>query len=234
VTALEALIQDKVDKEPDKGLSSNDFSDADKNIIEGVNVDVVSLLGTELTGKYYDTLLREQTFESGRYYSPLDLTQYAGKKLTIVISNYSSGSVAAMGFGTTGTPIAGPVLHVFGPSKTYCRFYASGGTDTFDVEAETTWTASTPTFVSLSPSTGASGTTTVTVTCPSWTGETRREEIITFTDADDWTFDVKMRQRANTQVFSNIYLGDNQVLTMYIGDNNVSTIYLGDNDVFSS
>lgn len=133
-----------------------------------------------------------------------------------------------------GTITPGPANHTFNCDTDSLTFPASGGSLTFDVEAETTWTASTPTFVSLSPSTGASGTTTVTVTCPSWTGETRREEIITFTDADDWTFDVKMRQRANTQVFSNIYLGDNQVLTMYIGDNNVSTIYLGDNDVFSS
>lgn len=136
-----------------------------------------------------------------------------------------------------GTPTAGPVLHIFYPSKTSLRFDATGGTDTFDVEAETTWTASTPTFVSLSPSTGDTGTTTVTVTCPSWTGETRREELVTFTDNDSYTFDVKMRQRALSNGFSNLYLGDNQIPTanaIYLGDVGVNTIYLGEEIVYSS
>lgn len=135
-----------------------------------------------------------------------------------------------------GTPTAGPVLHIFYTSKTSLRFDATGGTDTFDVEAETTWTASTPSFVSLSPSTGDTGTTTVTVICPSYTGETRREDVITFTDNDDYTLTFKARQNGNSAGFSNIYLGDNNLLsnTIYLGDNAVNTIYLGEEIIYSN
>lgn len=138
---------------------------------------------------------------------------------------------------STGTWTAGPIAHVFEPSKSSLTFPASGGSLTFDVEAETTWTASTPTFATLSPSTGGTGTTTVTATCPSYTGTTKREETITFTDNDNYTFDFKIRQRALTNGISNLYLGDNQIPTanaIYLGDAGVNTIYLGEEIVYSS
>lgn len=137
----------------------------------------------------------------------------------------------------TGTWTAGPAVHIFYPSNSSLKFPASGGSLTFDVEAETTWTASTPTFATLSPSTGGTGTTTVTATCPSYTGTTKREETITFTDNDSYTFDVKIRQRALTNGISNLYLGDNQIPTanaIYLGDAGVNTIYLGEEIVYSS
>lgn len=136
-----------------------------------------------------------------------------------------------------GTWTAGPRAHIFNPSKSSLTFPASGGSITFDVEAETTWTASTPTFATLSPSTGGTGTTTVTATCPSYTGTTKREETIIFTDNDSYTFDFKIRQRALTNGISNLYLGDNQIPTanaIYLGDAGVNTIYLGEEIVYSS
>lgn len=137
---------------------------------------------------------------------------------------------------STGTWTAGPRAHTFTIDKSNARFAVSGGTETVEIEAETTWTASTPSFVSVSPSTGDTGTTQVTISCPSYTGETRREDVITFTDNDDYTLTFKARQNGNSAGFSNIYLGDNNLLsnTIYLGDNAVNTIYLGEEIIYSS
>lgn len=127
-------------------------------------------------------------------------------------------------------------LHTFSISKSNARFETTGGTETVEIEAETSWTASTPSFVSVSPSTGDTGTTQVTISCPSYTGETRREDVITFTDNDDYTLTFKARQNGNSAGFSNIYLGDNNLLsnTIYLGDNAVNTIYLGEEIIYSN
>lgn len=131
---------------------------------------------------------------------------------------------------------AGPFIHKFIIDKSDTRFDATGGTETVEIEAETTWTASTPSFVSVSPSTGGTGTTQVTISCPSNTGTTRREDVITFTDAEDYTLTFHAKQRGNTVGSSNIYLGDNNLLsnTIYLGDNAVNIIYLGDEIVYSN
>lgn len=127
-------------------------------------------------------------------------------------------------------------LHTFSISKSNARFETTGGTETVEIEAETTWTASTPSFVSVSPSTGDTETTQVTISCPSYTGETRREDVITFTDNDDYTLTFKARQNGNSAGFSNIYLGDNNLLsnTIFLGDNAVNTIYLGEEIIYSN
>lgn len=137
---------------------------------------------------------------------------------------------------SSGTWTAGPVAHTFSINKSNARFAASGGTETVEIEAETTWTASTPSFVSVSPSTGDTGTTQVTISCPSYTGATRREDDITFTDNDNYTLTFKARQNGNSAGFSNMYLGDNNLLsnTIYIGDNAVNTIYLGEEIIYSN
>lgn len=138
--------------------------------------------------------------------------------------------------GATGTWIGGPVAHIFTIDKSNARFDVTGGTETVEIEAETTWTASTPSFVSVSPSTGDTGTTQVTISCPSYTGATRREDDITFTDNDNYTLTFKARQNGNSAGFSNIYLGDNNLLsnTIYLGDNAVNTIYLGEEIIYSN
>ena len=137
---------------------------------------------------------------------------------------------------SSGTWTAGPRAHIFTIDKSNTRFASSGGTETVEIEAETTWTASTPSFVSVSPSTGDTGTTQVTISCPSYTGETRREDVITFTDNDDYTLTFKARQNGNSAGFSNIYLGDNNLLsnTIFLGDNAVNTIYLGEEIIYSN
>ena len=137
---------------------------------------------------------------------------------------------------SSGTWTAGPVAHTFTIDKSNARFDATGGTETVEIEAETTWTANTPSFVSVSPSTGDTGTTQVTITCPSYSGATRREDVITFTDNDDYTLTFKARQNGNSAGFSNIYLGDNNLLsnTIFLGDNAVNTIYLGEEIIYSN
>lgn len=134
-----------------------------------------------------------------------------------------------------GTPIPGPVAHTFTPSKSSFRFESTGGTDTFTVNAETTWSCSTPEFATISPMTGDTGETTVTISVPEWTGDTKREEIITFTDADDYSFDIKINQkRVPGEGYSSLFMGEFNCDTMYFGEYQIEHLYLGETEVFSS
>lgn len=134
-----------------------------------------------------------------------------------------------------GTYEAGPVLHIFTPSKISTKFESTGGTDTFVINAETSWTAETPSIFTVSPLTGDTGETTVTITAADYTGETRQEETITFTDNDGYSFDYNIRQKAPRGAgYSSLYMGEINCDTMYFGEYEVRNIYLGETEVFSS
>lgn len=124
-------------------------------------------------------------------------------------------------------------LHTFESDKSSLRFEASGGTDTLEITAETGWTCTTPTAFTMSTTTGTTGTTTITVTAPANTGSTKIEEIITFTDADNYTFDVKLRQKVDGAGYSYLQIGQDTIDTFYIGDLQIEALYMGEEQIYS-
>lgn len=134
----------------------------------------------------------------------------------------------------TGTWTAGPVAHTFQADKQSLRFEASGGTNTLEITAETGWTCTTPTAFTMSTTTGTTGTTTITVTAPANTGSTKIEETITFTDADNYTFDVKLRQKVDGVGFSYLQIGEDTIDTFYIGDLQIEALYMGEEQIYGS
>ena len=133
----------------------------------------------------------------------------------------------------TGTWTAGPRAHVFESDKASLRFEASGGTGTLEITAETGWTCTTPTAFTLSTTSGVSGTTSITVTAPANTGSTKIEETITFTDDDNYTFNVKLRQKVEGVGYSYLQIGEDTIDTFYIGDVQIEALYMGDEQIFS-
>lgn len=176
------------------------------------------------TGMYGEITVKNSDGDIIKHYLPIERNGVAGMYEEIGQTFHSPAGNAW---------ISGPVTHIFIPSKIKSNFESTGGTDTFTINAETTWTASTPTNFTVSPLTGDTGETTVTITAADYTGETRLEETITFTDADDYTFDYQIRQKAqSTGGSSNLYMGDINITQFYFGENQVNTIYLGDIKVF--
>ena len=119
------------------------------------------------------------------------------------------------------------------PSKT--SLAATGETINIVVSTQNAWTLSTSgnSFLTFSL-TGDTGGTTITATAPSYTGDTAREEWITFTDTvtnDTAEIKIKQKKYSNGQP---MYLGDDEITEVYIGDVAVSEMYLGDVLVFSS
>lgn len=75
----------------------------------------------------------------------------------------------------------------FGPDTTGTTIAASGGTATTNLEAETGWTVtSSPSWVTVSPASGESGTTAITFTIKK-NNFGARTGVVTFTDADNNT-----------------------------------------------
>ena len=109
----------------------------------------------------------------------------------------------------------------FEPSQDSFAFTTAGGTQTFTVEAENSWTAFAPSDFTVSPLSGSAGDTTVTITAPMRL--TTKTNTVTFTDSDTNTFDITI-----TQSDQNI----NQNLTMYRGSTTVKKMYYGTDLVY--
>lgn len=95
----------------------------------------------------------------------------------------------------------------------HADFTFTGGTASTVVESETPWTATTTdNWVSFVPTTGASGTTSITITVPKNDFNTRTGKI-TFTDAEDNTAEFNITQRGIDGLVPNkkLYKGDRRL-----------------------
>ena len=121
---------------------------------------------------------------------------------------------------TSGTWSTGS-YYVFEPSQNTFSFGFNGGTQTFTVEATNAWTCAVPTDFTISPMSGNSGTTTVTITAPRRISAV--SDTVTFTDSDQNTFDISISQSVGT-ITPN--------LTLYQGATTIKKMYYGDSLVY--
>ena len=129
--------------------------------------------------------------------------------------------------------VAGPAASSISVSVDTTYFKASGGSKTVSITCQNDWTASTPSFVTLSASSG-SGDGTITVTAPSYTGTTGRTDTITFTDTttgDEAEITFTQKKYSAGQP---VYLGSSECTEIYLGASAVSEAYLGTVLVYSS
>lgn len=89
----------------------------------------------------------------------------------------------------------GADFHTFEASPTSLSFNSAGGSLTTTVNAQTGWTCTVPTGFTLSTTAGTSGTTSITVTAPSYTGTTDKSETVVFTDDDGYTINLALKQK---------------------------------------
>lgn len=120
-------------------------------------------------------------------------------------------------------------LHVFNPDTNSVRFDQTGGTAIVNVEAETTWniTYDTDYFTVVKNDDS------VTISAPVNETDQRKEMVITFTDADDFTFTVTVKQKG-IQNGMPLHLGGLEVPTLMLGDTPITAAYLGEQQVFST
>lgn len=108
-------------------------------------------------------------------------------------------------------------LEPFTPSQYDFDFGFNGGTQTFTVEADNAWTCTAPTDFTISPMSGNSGTTTVTITAPRRISTV--SDTVTFTDSQSNTFDISISQSVGTITPNlTIYQGATTVKKMYYGN----------------
>lgn len=135
----------------------------------------------------------------------------------------------------TGTPTAGPVLSSIVISPESKTFSSDGGSVQVSIQTENSW-VSNPTdgsWYTISP-TGGTGDSAVTISVPSYTGNTAREDTISFVDTnttDEMVFTLKQKKYTTGQPF---YLGGDEITEIYLGDDTISEAYLGEDLVFST
>lgn len=127
------------------------------------------------------------------------------------------------------------VNHIFDANIYRLLYENTGGTDTFEITADSPWTASTPEWGTLSPLTGDTGITQLSFTVGDWSGTERRRQNLHFVDADAYELDIPVTQKAPQGAgYSSLFMGDYNCDTMYFGEYEIQNIYLGGTEVFSS
>lgn len=122
----------------------------------------------------------------------------------------------------------------FGIDPSTKSFKASGGTQDFTVDAEADWSASTEdSWITLSAASGESGTSTVTVTVPSYSGVQKRQGTINFTSGDK-SVDVTIKQRIPSRGSDTIRLGENALICMYLGNSQIESAYIGETQFWTN
>lgn len=135
----------------------------------------------------------------------------------------------------TGTPTAGPVLSSIVISPESKTFSSDGGNVQVSIQTQNSWVAN-PTdgsWYTISP-TGGTGDSAVTISVPSYTGNTAREDTISFVDTnttDEMVFTLKQKKYTTGQPF---YLGGDEITEIYLGDDTINEAYLGEDLVFST
>lgn len=139
-------------------------------------------------------------------------------------------------YSTRNSWVAGPPAISINISPESKTVKATGETFTIDVESKNDWTAI-PTngnWYTISPTGGTSADTAMTVTVPSYTGDTARQDTIVFTDTattDSTTFTLKQKKYVNGNPF---IVGDVEVYEAYVGDIPLGEAYLGEELMFSA
>lgn len=132
----------------------------------------------------------------------------------------------------TGTPIAGPSLLSISATASKLVLKSSGETINITVECANNWEATADDSWLAFSETSGSGNATITATAPSYTGNTDRETILTFTDTDtgdETTLTIKQKKLSNGQP---VYLGGIEISEMFLGTIPITEAYLGDINVF--
>lgn len=120
-------------------------------------------------------------------------------------------------------------LHIFNPDTNSVRFDQTGGTATVNVEAETTWDIAYDSDWFTVVKNGDS----VTISAPINDTTERKEMEIIFTDADDYTFIVTVKQKG-VQNGMPLHLGELEIPTLMLGSTPITAAYLGEQQVFSN
>lgn len=112
-------------------------------------------------------------------------------------------------------------------NKDKLKFKSTGGTDTIEITSDLNWTASTvDNWLTLSPSSGTSATTAITVTAAAFVGgSSARTDVISITDGTNTeTVNVKQNYKLGvdglmigTETVDGLFLGTEEVDAMYIG-----------------
>ena len=134
-----------------------------------------------------------------------------------------------------GELFAGPLVHKFFASQSKLSFQSIQSSQNITITAETGWTATTNnSWISLSQNTGSTGDTNVTVTVADGSHDGSRVGKITFTDADNYTFDVDVFQlKLGMKVYVNRYkVGSTNIVKQQSGDDNVKKMYIGNDLVY--
>ena len=138
-------------------------------------------------------------------------------------------------YATSGSLTAGPMTHIFYSSKSKLSFQSIQSSQNITITAETGWTATTNNnWISLSQNTGSTGDTNVTVTVADGSNDGSRVGKITFTDAEDYTFDVDVYQlKLGMKVYLNRYkVGSTNIVKQQRGEDNVKKMYMGNDLVY--
>lgn len=118
------------------------------------------------------------------------------------------------------------------PSKS--KFAAEGESISINVDCDNAWTVScSANWLTLS-STGATGDATITATADSYSGQTNRDALLTFTDtvtSDE--YEVTLTQKKYS-VGQPLHLGAAEITDIYLGNGAINAAYLGDVQVYSS
>lgn len=120
-------------------------------------------------------------------------------------------------------------LHVFNPDTNSVRFDQTGGTATVNVDAETTWNIA----YKGDYFTVVKNENSVTITAPVNDTTERKEMEIIFTDADNYTFIVTVKQKG-IQNGMPLHLGELEIPTLMLGSTPITAAYLGEQQVFSN
>lgn len=113
---------------------------------------------------------------------------------------------------------------------------ASGGTINVEISSEYSWSASsTGNWYTMSATAGTSADTAITITVPSSTASMQKEDTITFTNENNDTADLTIKQRKYSAGGIRLLdLGEEAVESFYIGGDEVETIYLGEEVVYQA
>lgn len=133
----------------------------------------------------------------------------------------------------SGTPTAGPVITPISVSASTTSVGSSGGSITIDVTSDVSWSVSGNSFLTLS-STGDTGSTAITATAPSYSGDTERSETLTFTDARGNQAELTISQEAETPISTaSMFIGTDEIEGAYLGEDSLDAIYMGETLVYS-
>lgn len=179
------------------------------------------------TAKYGEFIIRQDGVETTHFYPALDDNNvpcmYDSVSQTYYYDMYNNGF------------IAGPVLSTIFVSTDKLTYPASGSVATISVESETNWTvSSSEQWVTLSTTGGTPSDTALTVTFPSYTGDTKRSVTLTFTNAEDTDTLTLYQKKYSAGVASEVYIADTNITELYLGDKTIENIYIGDIEVYSS